>query len=321
MQDRTGRPWLPPRPSAPELAAGAAAGAAARLAAPLLAGFVREAMSHLVDPDPDRGRHPEGSAPGWFGPDSVTWQVHADISMLVAGLGAFALQSLHPRALAGVVDHSAFGSDFFGRTKRTGAYILAVTYGTGDEAAAAVANVERVHRRVVGTTPDGRPYRASEPELLHWVHVTQYAATAAAHRRFAAHPMSDADLDRYAAEVARVGEALGVQDPPRSWAELDAALDRHRPHLAVGEQAREAFRFLADPPGLAFALRPAWRLLYAGGIATLPPFARRLVGVRSPMLPEVAACRALVRATGALLVKPGAISQARAALRALRRVA
>ena len=322
MHDRKSCPWIPPRPSAPELAVGAAAGAAARVAAPVLAGFVREAMGHLVDSSTTRERmlNPQADL-GWFGPGSVTWRVHADISMLVAGVAAFALQSLHPRALAGVVDHSSFGDDFFGRTKRTGAYILAVTYGTSAEAAKAVHTVQRIHQRVVGVSPDGRPYQASEPELLHWVHVTQYAATAAAHQRFAAHPLGDAELDLYINEVARVGEAMEVPDPPRSWAELDAALQRHRPYLAVGEQAREALRFLADPPGLPLVLRPAWRLLYAGGMASLPPFARRLIGAHSPTMPEVAATRALVRATGAILDEPVALAKARARLGAVLRAA
>jgi uncharacterized protein (DUF2236 family) len=317
-----GRLWLPPRPSPPELAVGAAAGAAARLAAPLLAGFARDAMGHLVDTTTSRERFLNPRADlGWFGPGSVTWRVHADIAMLVAGVSAFALQSLHPRALAGVVDHSSFGDDFFGRTKRTGAYILAVTYGTSAEAAKAVKTVQKIHQRVVGVTPDGRPYRADDPELLHWVHVTQYAATAAAHQRFAAHPLGHTELDFYIAEVARVGEAMEVPDPPRSWGELDAALQHHRPNLAVGEQARDALRFLADPPGLSFALKPVWRLLYAGAMASLPPFARRLIGVHGPTMPEVAGCRALVRATGALLDEPVALAKAKARLGAVLRAA
>lgn len=312
MADPTHRPWIPPGPSTAELAAGAAAGAAARLGAPVLAGFVRQTMSHLVAIGPPLPGQASSRDPGWFGPGSVTWQVHSDISMLVAGVAAFAFQLLHPRALAGVVDHSAFEGDFFGRTRRTGAYILAVTYGTGAEAAHACAAVRKIHQHVVGTTPDGRPYEASEPVLLDWVHLTQYAATAAAHRRFAAHPMSVADLDRYVAEVARVGEEMEVPEPPRTWAELDAALQRHRPYLAVGEQAREALRFLAQPPGLPLALRPAWRVLFTGGLACLPPFARRLMGYGRPRLAEVAACRALVRATGALLTEPQALARARA---------
>jgi uncharacterized protein (DUF2236 family) len=287
------------------------------MSAPLLAGFVRQAMRHLVDPGPDPRTRADRSDWGWFGPGSVTWRVHADLSMLVAGVAAFALQSLHPRALAGVVDHGSFDRDFFGRTKRTGAFIVTVTYGTSAEAAHACHLVRRIHERVVGHTPDGRPYDASEPELLDWVHVTQYAATAAAHRRFGAHPLSDAELDRYVAEVARVGEEMEVPEPPRTWVELDAALQRHRPYLAVGEQARGALRFLADPPGVSWVLRPVWRVIFAGAIASLPPFARHLIGSSRPTGAEVAACRSVVRATGALLDQAAVLDRAQARLEAM----
>ena len=40
--------------------------------------------------------------PGLFGPDSITWRVHADPSMALAGLRALLLQAVHPLAMAGV---------------------------------------------------------------------------------------------------------------------------------------------------------------------------------------------------------------------------
>ncbi len=55
--------------------------------------------------------HPVGDA-GLFGPDSVTWRIHADFpGMLSGGLSSLMLQALHPRALAGVYDHSNFHGD------------------------------------------------------------------------------------------------------------------------------------------------------------------------------------------------------------------
>ena len=311
MSDTTRRPWLPPRPSGPELALGAAAGAAARLAAPLLAGFVRHAMGHLVDPGPDPRTRTQRTDWGWFGPDSVTWRVHADTSMLVAGMTAFALQALHPRAMAGVWDHSAFGGDFFGRTRRTGEFVQGVVYEPSAAAEARCTGLRRIHDRVVGHTPDGRPYSAGDPDLLEWVHVTQYAASAASYQRFGAHPLSGAELDRYVAEVARVGEEMEVPQPPRTWAELDAALQRHRPYLAVGEQAATAVRFLENPPFLPAVARPPWRAVWAGALACLPPLGRTLLRTTEPPLPEVAACRALVRAVGRLLGEPLPLRMAR----------
>ena len=46
--------------------------------------------------------------PGLFGPDSVTWQMHGDPMMWVAGVRALYLQALHPRAVRGVMQNSDF---------------------------------------------------------------------------------------------------------------------------------------------------------------------------------------------------------------------
>ncbi|GGW39547.1 hypothetical protein GCM10010381_25320 [Streptomyces xantholiticus] len=43
--------------------------------------------------------------PGLFGPDSVTWNVHADPVMWIAGVRALYLQALHPRAVRGVMQN------------------------------------------------------------------------------------------------------------------------------------------------------------------------------------------------------------------------
>jgi uncharacterized protein (DUF2236 family) len=301
-------PWVPPTPSLVETAAGAAAGAWAAVGAPVLVHLVRRGLAPLgVSRDAElaalAGADGDGD-PGWFGPRSVTWRVHADTSMLVAGMTAFALQTLHPRAMAGVWDHSAFGGDFFGRTRRTGEFVQGVVYDPAAAAERRCEGLRRIHDRVVGQTPDGRPYSAGDPELLEWVHVTEYLAIASANRRFAAHPMSRAELDTYVAEVARVGTAVGVVDPPRTWAELDAALRRHAPDLALGEQAATAVRYLENPPFLPAVARPPWRAVWAGATACLPPLGRTLLRTSEPPLPEVAACRALVRAVGRLLGEP-----------------
>lgn len=312
--------WRPPRPTPAELGAGLWAGTSGRLAAPLLAGPLGAAFGRALGgerPAPRADDQIEGwGDPGWFGPGSATWEVHGDHSMMVSGFAAFALQTLHPRALAGVVEHSAFDGDFMGRTRRTGEYVLNVSFGSSAQAERYTAMLPRIHDRVVGTTPDGRPYAANEPELLDFVHVTQFVATAAAHRRFGRHPLDDAGLDRYIAENARVGAAVGVVDPPTTWDEAMEALDRHRPDLAIGEQASEGLRYLASPPFLPPAARPLWRALHTGALACLPPFARRLMGLGRPNPADIALCRALVRSLGALLPPPIAAVEARRRLAA-----
>lgn len=288
--------WVPPTASPAELAAGILGGTIGALAAPVAAGPILGAMAKL---GPGPGSRPVSASelgdPGWFGPSSVAWRVHADASLLVAGIAAFTLQALHPLAMAGVAEHSAFSEDFLGRTRRTGEFVQGVVYGSSAKAERLCRMVRKVHEPVVGIAPDGRPYAANDPELLDWVHIAEYLAIAAANRRFAVHPMTRPELDRYIAEVARVGEGTGVTDPPRSWAEIIAALERHRPSLAVTEYASAGIRFLDDPPIVPGPAKPVWRALWAGATACLPPVARRLLHLRTPTVPELATCRAVLR--------------------------
>src|SRR5690606_38857594 len=88
-----------------------------------------------------------------------------------AGLRALLLQSLHPLAMAGVAAHSGYRGDPWGRLQRTSTVIAVTTFGTADDAERAVGAVRAVHERVRGVAPDGRPYRAGDPDPLRWVHV------------------------------------------------------------------------------------------------------------------------------------------------------
>ncbi|MBK5286954.1 MAG: DUF2236 domain-containing protein, partial [Acidimicrobiia bacterium] len=122
--------------------------------------------------------------PGLFGPDSVTWRIHADRSMLIGGLRALLLQVLHPLAMAGVAQHSTYRRDPLGRLARTGRFVAATTYGTTAEAERAITMVTDVHQRVRGVAADGRPYSASDPALLAWVHNVEVDSFLSAYRRY-----------------------------------------------------------------------------------------------------------------------------------------
>ena len=65
---------------------------------------------------------------GYFGPGSATWQVMADPAAGAGGLAALFMQALHPRAMAGVDQHSDFDSDFWPRLGRTAEYVMTVTF-------------------------------------------------------------------------------------------------------------------------------------------------------------------------------------------------
>lgn len=292
--------WIPPRPTLLERAVGITAGTTAALASPLLVVPLTRALSPLaVDPEKLRPTEDEIGDPGWFGPDSVAWRVHADPAMLIAGIAAFTLQALHPLAMAGVAEHSSFSEDFLGRTQRTGDFVQCVVYGSTAEATRVCRTVRRVHDTVVGTAPDGRPYEANDPDLLHWVHITEYGAIVAANRRFAVRPIDRTDMDTYIREVARVGTEIGVVDPPTDWAGIHDGIERHRPDLAVARYAAAGLGFLDRPPFLPAAALPVWRALWHGAIACLPPSARDLLRLPMPAPHQLAATRTVLRILGA----------------------
>src|SRR6201997_336096 len=173
------------------------------------------------------------AAPGprWFAPDRPIRRVHGDAAMFVGGLRALLLQSLHPQAMIAVAQHSDYRSDPWGRLQRTSTFLAATTFGNADDAQRAVDQVRRVHRHVTGTGPDGIPYRAEDPHLLRWVHVTEADSFLRCHQRYGARPLDAAECDGYVADAARIALTLGVPDPPRTRRELAAALRAYRPEL------------------------------------------------------------------------------------------
>ena len=235
-----------------------------------------------------------GDGERWFAGDRPVRRVHGDSSMFAGGIRALLLQSLHPLAMAAVAGHSDYRGDPWGRLQRTSFFLAVTTYGRAADAQAAIDRVRAVHRHVTGTAPDGRPYAASDPHLLTWVHVAEADSFLRAHSAFGAEPLDQAGRDGYVADMARIGAALGVPDPPRTEAELAAAIAGYRAELAGTAQSRDAARFLLLRPPLPLLARAPYGVLAAAAVSLLPGWARR--PLRLPRLPVTEA--ALVRPAG-----------------------
>lgn len=209
--------------------------------------------------------------PGLFGPDSVVWKIHADFSsMMAGGLAALMLQTLHPLALAGVWDHSNFRRDMLGRLRNTTAFVGRTTYAPRAAAEKAIERVLEIHHHVVGTAPDGRSYSADDPHLLNWVHCAESWCFLKAYRTYCHAAIPLAMQDQYLAEAARVAEALGARDVPKSVAALDAFFAAVRPELACTSRTREVLHIL-DGIRLPIPLAGVSRGLFLGSAAALLP--------------------------------------------------
>ncbi|WP_282206735.1 oxygenase MpaB family protein [Kitasatospora fiedleri] len=247
-------------------------------------------FARVAGPDGPAVRQRIHGTPGarWFAPDRPIRTVHGDASMFVGGLAALLVQSLHPSAMAAVAAHSGYRSDPWGRLQRTSTFLAVTTFGTADDARAAVDRVRAVHARVRGTTAAGLPYRADDPHLLAWVHAAETDSFLRAHQVYGARPLDAAGCDAYVADTAEVAAALGVQDPPRDLAALAAVLRSYRPELARTAEARAAARFLLFRPPLPLPVRPAYGALAAAATGLPAPEHRALLGLPSDPLSAAA---------------------------------
>jgi uncharacterized protein (DUF2236 family) len=230
----------------------------------------------------------------WFAADRPIRRVHGDSAMFIGGIRALLLQSLHPLAMAAVTAHSGYQGDPWGRLQRTSYFLAVTTFGRAGDAQETINRVRNIHRRVTGVAPDGRPYAASDPQLLTWVHIAEADSFLRAHTRFGAQPLDQAGRDGYVADMARIAVELGVPDPPRTEAELADRIRQYRPELRGTAQSRAAARFLLLNPPLPVIARPPYGLLAAAATSLLPGWARRPLYL--PRLPLTEA--ALVRPAG-----------------------
>ena len=201
--------------------------------------------------------------------------------------------------MAAVAQHSDYRGDPWGRLQRTSYFLAVTTFGRAGDARNAIARVRAIHQRVTGTAPDGRPYAASDPHLLTWVHIAEADSFLRAHSRFGAQPLDQDGRDGYVADLARIGAELGVPDPPRTEAELTARITGYRGELAGTAQARQAARFLLLTPPLPAVARPPYSVLAAAAVSLLPGWARR--PLRLPRLPVTETV--LVRPAGHAMVR------------------
>ena len=263
--------------------------------------------------------------PGLFGPDSVTWTIHADPSMALGGLRALILQSVNPLAMAGVAEHSGFRDDPWGRLFRTAEYVGTVTYGTTPEVHRVAARVRGVHRRLSGVEPEsGTAYRVSDPALLLWVHCAEVDSLLAAYRRCGGR-LARGEADAYVREQVRAAVLVGIdaRQCPASVADLRDYFRAVRPQLRVTAEARRALWFILSAP-MPLPARPAWVALASIAFGLLPAWARALYGLPGLLTANPAATVGAAVAGRSLrqLVRlvPGGVRESPARRAALERV-
>ncbi|MDP8969145.1 MAG: DUF2236 domain-containing protein [Actinomycetota bacterium] len=188
----------------------------------------------------------------------MTWRIHQESVVVLLGWPrAILLQLAHPLVAAGVAQHSTFRGQALQRLRHTLDASADIVFGTTDQALAAIAQINAIHRRVkgalaepVGRFPAGAGYRAQDPELLLWVFATTALSELLVYSRYVA-PLSPAEQERYHDEGKQVAQLLGIPDRlvPERLSDLcdyvDATLASD--NIAIGPSQRELARAVLYP--------------------------------------------------------------------------
>jgi uncharacterized protein (DUF2236 family) len=219
--------------------------------------------------------------PGYFGPDSVSWRVHREVTVLFGGARALLMQAAHPLVVAGANQTGMYERNPWKRLQRTLILTYTLTFGSRAEAHAAADKINEVHTRINGIDPiTGKSYDALDPELLLYVHAC-LVDSALLFEELTVGKLDDAGRQRFHEEQMLAAElCLVPRDviPPtvpalRAWlADLE-----DRGDLLVTDGARRVAELFLDPPPEA-----EWRAVLPGvarlAFATLPPALREQYG-------------------------------------------
>ena len=220
---------------------------------------------------------------GLFGPDSVSWRVHRETTVLFGGARAILMHAAHPLVIAGARQTGFYDRDPWRRLERTLTLTYAITFGTTDEAARAAGRINDVHHRVHGVDPvTGLAYDAFDPELLLWVHAC-LVDSALRFEELTVGGLSADERQRFHEEQMSATELLHLprEHIPPTVGALRAYIDEvvASGALRVTDASRRVADLFRDPPRDA-QWRPILRRVAGWAFGTLPSPLRRAYGVR-----------------------------------------
>jgi uncharacterized protein (DUF2236 family) len=232
--------------------------------------------------DTDARSRTRGDA-GLYGPDSVSWQVNRETTVLFGGARALLMQAAHPLVLAGARQTGFYERNPWKRLERTLRLSFTITFGTREEAVEAARRINLVHRDVHGIDEvTGLPYDARDPDLLLWVHATLIDSQLL-FERLTVGKLDDEGRERFHQEQMAGAELLELDRSriPPTVAALRRYIDEvvASGALRVTRETQQVAGLIRHPPpGIPW--RPVLHQVSRWAFGTLPERLREAYGVR-----------------------------------------
>jgi len=219
---------------------------------------------------------------GYFGPQSISWQVNQEMTVLFGGARALLMHAAHPLVAAGARQTSMYQRDPWARLIRTLQLQSTMTFGTKQEADEAAGRINRLHFKVNGIDPvTGESYDAVDPDLLLWVHACLEVSSVYFFER-TVRRLRDEERDRYHHENLLAADLMLLprQKVPAKFVDLEnyvagvVASDR----LVMTDVAANVAEIIRQGP-VPSIIKPLWGFIRFAAFGTLPPRLRDLYGV------------------------------------------
>ncbi|MFJ6621255.1 oxygenase MpaB family protein [Kitasatospora sp. NPDC091335] len=203
------------------------------------------------------------------------------------------LQAADPVVGAGMAEHSTYRAHPWRRVEHTLGSGRRLFYQDAETLRREIARLERAHKRIRGTGPDGRPYDARDAATRAWVLLTLFECVAEM-RRLGGDGYDAAQLEEAYAEFRTAVAAFDLPEGelPASAKELPAYFARYaRERLEFTEAVRhlldDLLREAPRPRRLRFLGDAGWRvvrglvarLIRELTVADLPPAVRERFGM------------------------------------------
>jgi uncharacterized protein (DUF2236 family) len=221
----------------------------------------------------ERGKVPRRRRPGLFPPDSPLRRLATPTTLALAGGRSLLLELAHPSVAQAVADFDQFRDDPAERARLTVKAFRGVVHGTEEEARSVGRQLAGVHARVQGPT-----YRATDPDLVLWVHGSFLQSMLMVGQRLYG-PLTPAGLERCYQDSMVVGAIFGCPVPqqPATYAVFTEYVATQVDQLQVSPMARELARAVFWPD-VALGHRPVTATFRLISFGTLPQRLRRHYG-------------------------------------------
>lgn len=223
------------------------------------------------------------SDPGYFGPDSITWEVNRELTVLFGGARALLMHAAHPLIAAGARQTSMYSRDPWARLIRTLMLQSTVTFGSKAEAEEAADKINKLHTKVNGVDPvTGERYDALDHDQLLWVHAALEVSSIYFFER-TVRRLTPAERQRYHEESLVAAELILLPRThvPATYELTEEYVDRmaHSDTMMLTDVAADVAEIIRSGP-VPRGVKWMWGFISFAAFGTLPEPLKDVYGVR-----------------------------------------